>query len=560
MKKVNDLIIEENQKLDKYIGALIGAAAGDALGWPNEQNSKNTSKEALKDKELFQKWTRRDGTRFWLHNEDIFPGEYSDDTQLIIATARSLRFGNSWSKHFTRIELPVWLSYERGGGGATKRAAEVWRRGSNPWNPETEKKADIDRYFNAGGNGVAMRILPHLFGNENNWDEISRQVFLNGISTHGHPRALIGALIYADALQYLLNNEKTLGYGELVEFLLTRKEKWGVYSTDKIESWKYASELAHKGDYNKTWSDVISEVIKLLQIVKDGLNQGTLDMGNEVLEKLGCFDKNVNGSGTVTAVAAIYLASKYASSPRLALTEAAYLKNGDTDTLASMVGGLLGMLYGSEFLSLAWLDVQDYKFIKELIHYKPKVGEQIKAPIFDYYKDEIRSKIKKMKIGDSLTFIPFGELKLRDKKLNKPNTEGILVHTLKLVSEEGQTIFVKTYEKSKVEAADKSIEISQTLTNQNFYQDQLSIEEFDKKIINKPALDSTKVRGLVNILPSNMNSDLLFLFIADVMDEVERSGNKANSMESINFLLNRWEKHSIDAKDINKAIQVIMKY
>lgn len=31
-------------KKEKYTGALIGAAIGDALGWPNEQNSKNISK------------------------------------------------------------------------------------------------------------------------------------------------------------------------------------------------------------------------------------------------------------------------------------------------------------------------------------------------------------------------------------------------------------------------------------------------------------------------------------------------------------------------------------
>lgn len=550
----------ENQKLDKYVGALIGAAAGDALGWPNEQNCKNISKVTPKDKEMFQKWTRREGGRFWSHNDDIFPGEYSDDTQLIIATARSLRHGTSWSKHFTRVELPVWLSYERGGGGATKRSADAWKKGSNPWNPETEKKPDIDRYFNAGGNGVAMRILPHLFSNEDNWDEISRQVFLNGIMTHGHPRALIGALVYADALLYLLNNEKTLGYGELVEFLLGRKDKWGVYSTEKIESWKHASEIAHKGAYNKTWSDVIDEVIKLLEIVKDGLNQGALDMGNEVLEKLGCFDKNVNGAGTVTAVAAIYLASKYASSPRLALTEAAYLKNADTDTLASMVGGLLGMLHGSEFLSMAWLDVQDYKFLKELVYYKPKTDEQIKAPIFDYYNSEIKLKLKQMRIGDRFTFIPFGELTLKDKRLNKANMDGILVHTLKLVSEEGQSLFVKTYEKSKTEIVDKAIDKPPAQTHQKSNQDQVSIEEIEGQIKNKAVLDSTKVRGLVNILPSNMENDLFFIFIADVMDEVERRGSKANSVESLNFILKRWGKHNITAKDIEKAIQVIIKY
>jgi hypothetical protein len=281
---------------------------------------------------------------------------------------------------------------------------------------------------------------------------------------------------------------------------------------------------------------------------------------NEVLEKLGCFDKNVNGAGTVTAVAAIYLASKYASSPRLALTEAAYLKNADTDTLASMVGGLLGMLHGSEFLSMAWLDVQDYKFLKELVYYKPKIDEQIKAPIFDYYNNEIKLKLKQMRMGDRFTFIPFGELTLKDKRLNKANIDGIIVHTLKLVSEEGQSLFVKTYEKSKTEVAGKAIDKPPAQTNQKSNQDQVSIEELEGQTKNKAVLDSTKVRGLVNILPSNMKNDLFFLFIADVMDEVERKGSKANGMESLNFILKRWEKHNITAKDIEKAIQVIIKY
>jgi len=550
----------EEPKIDKYVGALIGAAAGDALGWPSEQNSKNVSKLASKDKEMFQKWERREGTKYWSHIEYICPGEYSDDTQLIIATARSLRFGNSWSKHFTRVELPAWLSYERGGGGATKRSAEAWKKGSNPWNPETEKKADIERYFNAGGNGVAMRILPHLFKNENNWDEISRQVFLNGIMTHGHPRALVGALVYSHALHYLLNNENTLGYGELVEFLLNNKEKWSRYSTDKIQSWSNASEIAHKGEYNKTWSAVIDEVVDLLRIVQDGLNQGTLDMGYEVLEKLGCFDKSVNGAGTVTAVAAIYLASKYASSPRLALTEAAYLKNADTDTLASMVGGLLGILHGTKFLSVAWLDVQDYKFLKELAYYKPQLDEQFNEPVFDYFNNEIKQKLKQMKIGDCLTFSPFGELLLADKKLNSPNIDGILVHTLKLKSTEGQSLFVKTYEKSKTEKSINSIGKSSFQRDHKPDLNQITIEAHEGNFKNKPMLDAIKVRGLVNILPSKLSNDLCFLFLADIMDEIEKRGNKANCVESLNFLLNRWKKHNILAKDIEKAIQVITEY
>lgn len=547
----------ENQKLDKCLGGLIGAAVGDALGWPQEQNSKNVSKDNPKDKEMFQKWIRRDGYRVWSHDEEIYPGEYSDDTQLIIATARSLRYGSGWSKYFTRVELPAWLSYERGGGGATKRAAEAWKRGNNPWNLEKEKKIDVEKYFNAGGNGVAMRILPHIFRNEDNWNEVINQVFLNGIYTHGHPRALIGAILYADSLIYLLNNKKTLGYGELVEYLLGRKEQWGSFpNVQKIENWLNAANTICQDKYMDIWGSVVEEVIDQLKVAKAGLNEGALDMGNDVLEHLGCFDKKVNGSGTVTTVAAIYLASKYASSPRLALNEAAHLKNADTDTLASMVGGLIGVLHGSEFLSVSWLDVQDYEYLKGLIHQKNIVEEPVKAPLFDYYNDQLKAYLKQAKIGDKLTVQPFGRLTLIEKRLNKSNTKGTLVNTLKFVSDEGQSIFVKTYE--------KGVEIKETLgqgkSDHEAEQQQIQTEKVSIGGSYKPLLDSRKVRGLVNLFPDKLEVDICLQFIADVMSELERSGSGKIEQRGFQYLVEKWAKYRFDTKSIEKAIKVIIQY
>ncbi|HDR6315503.1 MULTISPECIES: ADP-ribosylglycohydrolase family protein [Bacillus] len=551
----------ENQKLDKWLGALVGAAAGDALGWPNEQNSKNISKAPHKEQEIFQKWERRDGGRFWSHYEEIHPGEYSDDTQLIIATARSLSHGSNWNKLFSKVELPAWISYERGGGGATKRAAETWRKGSNPWNVEKESKEDVQRYFSAGGNGVAMRILPHVFRREGAWAEVKHQVFLNGIFTHGHPRALIGALVYADALTYLQNIEKTLGYGELVDYLLERREEWGSFpNVQKLDSWMNAANLVFKDNYMGLWDEVTEEVLEQLKIIKEGLDQGALDIGDEVLKKLGCFDKKVNGSGTVTAVASIYLASKYASSPRLAIIEAAYLKNADTDTLASMVGGLLGILHGSEFLSVSWLDVQDYEYLKSLIHQENKEDTKLNGPLFDYYNPEMKAKFKHLQVGDILRAEPFGRLMLKDKHINRPNAKNAIVNTLKFVTEEGQHIFVKTYEKGSVEdeypLKDSKCNMLVNQSISRYQQQQTRPSGYP----DKPVLDSRKIRGLSNILPEKLEFDLCLQFIADIMDEIERNGSGGINQNGLKFLEQRWMKHQIDMKDIEKAVNVILKY
>ena len=153
---------------EKYKGAMLAAAIGDALGWPNEQNSNNLNKH-YNELNAFVEWSRKCGGRYWPYEERICAGEYSDDTQLLIATLRSLLRGNQWGTYFRQVELPAWLEYQRGGGGATKRAAKVWAKGISPWDERNDEKL-IRSYYMAGGNGVVMRIMPHVIKNEEDID------------------------------------------------------------------------------------------------------------------------------------------------------------------------------------------------------------------------------------------------------------------------------------------------------------------------------------------------------------------------------------------------------
>ncbi len=549
---------QEKPRSDKYLGAMVGAAIGDALGWPNEYNSKNIRREPPKNKQMFQKWLRRNSASFWSHEEEIYPGEYSDDTQLLIATARSLQYGENWSKQFTKIELPAWITYERGGGGATKRAATAWKEGNNPW---SGKKPDIERYFNAGGNGVAMRILPHVFGKEQNPDEVMHQVVLNGIFTHGHPRALIGATLYADALIYLADTTKTLGYGELVDVLLKRKDIWGkLPNLQKLDSWLSIADKTLKSKYMEIWDVVVGETIELLETAKEGLSKGALDIGSGVLEKMGCFDRKINGSGTVTAVAAIYMTSKYASNPHQGLLEAAYLKNADTDTLASMLGGLLGMLHGTEFISVSWIDVQDYEYLKKLTHLEPKNNElnNIKD-VLDYNNSVFNSKIKQLKPGDTLFALPFNTLTVKEKRPNKSYASGSIIHTLKLVSEEGQSIFIKIFEKApETKQPQGNIIGQQTLELDK--KPNIKEQPYNNKKATKPVLDANKIRSLANLLPENMPSAQCFFFISDILAEIERSVAGKIDEEGFNVLINRWKKYYISKEHIDKVQRVILYY
>ncbi|MDB9315949.1 ADP-ribosylglycohydrolase family protein [Spirulina sp. CS-785/01] len=346
--------------LTKAKGALVGAAVGDALGWPQEFPKKRLDpppKNQEIQKAVFQEWKRRSGNRYFPYEELIRAGEYSDDTQLLLCTARSLLYGEKWYGHFTQRELPLWTKYERGGGGATKRAVKSWLEGTPPW--LSDKK---DRYFEAGGNGVAMRILPHcIWGmNEDNFQSIAQNIILNGIATHGHPRALLGGLVYGYAVWLALKKQDTLPYGELIQRVILESEVWSKFPDHHPIMPKIAN--FNSAEYKNQWEKTIEEIQQLLQIAQEGLSQGALSIEKAILEKIGCFGKE-KGSGTITSIASIFLASSYAVEPINGLKLAAFSQGSDTDTLASMTGGILGAIKGIEWLGELSNQIQDAQYL-----------------------------------------------------------------------------------------------------------------------------------------------------------------------------------------------------
>ena len=354
-------------KTSKSVGAMLGAAFGDALGWPNERIAKsNASKQTQGRLHDFKRWTRRSGGRFFPHEEIIEEGGYSDDTQLILCLSRSLLKGEAWWEHFTQVELPFWSVYERGGGGATKRAVESWLDGVMPWS-SSRKPQDVKRYYDAGGNGVAMRVLPHvLLLGEKEFPRIATNIFLDGIATHGHPRALLGALAYGFALWAAFRKDSKLVYGELVEELIKSVDHWSALpATPNIPpEWRSQAEKSLQ-DYMKLWESAKAEVMEYLEVCRAELSKGALSLDDDVLKKLQCFNSKISGAGTVAAISSVYLASRHAADPINGVVKAAFAIGSDTDTIASMRGGLLGCINGSDWLSPVKQGIQDAAYIEK---------------------------------------------------------------------------------------------------------------------------------------------------------------------------------------------------
>lgn len=369
----------------KAEGAFIAFAAGDALGWPQEIPSKTLGGARLRRPDpAFQNWTRRGGNRFAAFEEPVARGEYSDDTQLLLAVARSRCLaGESWWSLLTRTELPLWTVYERGGGGATKRAAGHWVDGHAPW--KAEKAADRAAYFKAGGNGAAMRALPHAIHRaaDVSPETLLREVALDAVATHGHPRAILGALLFAYAAWSLLRATGTVSYGEIVERVIHEQDLWShpPVPPQGGNEWTATADSAIGETFGSLWTSVVDETIDALRVVEHGLGRGVLADDRSLLEKVGCFSAS-KGAGTVTTVAALYLCARYASQPEQAVLVPAFSHGADTDTLAAMSGGLAGCLSGTEWIPQEWLEVQDALYLRNMARslatHRP--ADQLKMP------------------------------------------------------------------------------------------------------------------------------------------------------------------------------------
>ncbi|KJE20118.1 ADP-ribosylglycohydrolase [Frankia torreyi] len=350
--------------IDRVIGAFLGAAAGDALGWPQERREQVRlpgERDPLPGE--FAPWTRVAGGRFRPRLEPVNSGEYSDDTQLLLCVARArLSGGARWLDQLRDVELPTWLLYERGGGAAVKRASRSWASGVAPWSNK-----DSDRYFDAGANGVAMRVAPHALDARTQSRQIALDdAFSDGILTHGHPRALIGARLHVQAVWNLTRLDHSLGYGALIDDLIDDKQ-WAELPSHSVVPEDWVRNFERRGeDFSVSWNKVTSEAIDLLRLGHAAVRRGAVALMRPVLAEMGCLERATSGSGTVTAAAATFVASRTAADPLTGLRETAYLAGGDTDTLASMTGSLLGAIHGSDWLGHLAKDLQDAKLIRNV--------------------------------------------------------------------------------------------------------------------------------------------------------------------------------------------------
>jgi ADP-ribosylglycohydrolase len=330
------------------VSSAVWAAWGDALGFITELTTSlgEVSRRSGGAKvESTVPWSRRIGGRFG-PMVDLPAGTYSDDTQLRLAVSRSIRANGRFDvEAFSKIELPIFLSYEMRAGRGTKAAAYELMKRHVRWSSNFFEN-DRANYFNAGGNGAAMRIQPHVWSAQgHNPRQFMGWVAADAIVTHGHPRGVVGAVIHANALSSVLRRGQIPDpevWPQIVEYAATipdlmqeneaLRDRW-------LPMWEKGA--------GKPWRKAVDETIIQGKSMAAEAQRAARSDDREasyrgLVTALGGKRRETMGSGMIAAVASLVAAWLYRDDPVAGLLMITNQLGTDTDTIATLSGALLG--------------------------------------------------------------------------------------------------------------------------------------------------------------------------------------------------------------------------
>ena len=364
--------------------SALWAAYGDALGFMTERTDargllwrmgKNSVTET-------QPWRRR--IPGFSGPAIEFPaGSYSDDTQLRLCVARAIGADGYFDvEAFAKIELVIWQAYALGAGRASKQAAANLSRRDVNWFTNFYKGKNAS-YWASGGNGAAMRIQPHVWTARDlrNRDALATSILCDTVCTHGHPRAIAGAILHGWWLARVLDTgfvpEPADWYKDVEE--LTRIEYWvdqnEMLSAFWVAAWKQNNEHGLKDAMSNVRDELTRDIHSLMA-------PSLIDADySELVRRIDGFDPKQSGSGTKTVLLAMTLAWRHRNSGvEKAVIEAANALGSDTDTVATMVGAVLGALSAEPPKGV----LQDRAYIKASAErlYRIAQGEQEDAFLY----------------------------------------------------------------------------------------------------------------------------------------------------------------------------------
>lgn len=295
---------------------IIGFAIGDALGVPAEFKSRNE----------LERYPITDMVGYGTYN--LPEGTWSDDTSMTLATIHSIIETGTIDTNNIADKFLKW--YRHAEYTATNETFDI---GRTTLQALAKYELKQDEAFNCGGygeydngNGSLMRILPIAYYIYYNNIKDNKKIYkiVKDVSsiTHAHDVSVLGCYIY---VIYTLS-------------LLEGKDKNKAYMTIK------------KADYSMFSENALN---KYSRILKDDISKFELD--------------EISSSGyvvsTLEAVIWLFLNS---NDYNITILKAVNLGE-DTDTVAAITGGLLGIYYGIDSIKDNWKQtLKRYDYIVDL--------------------------------------------------------------------------------------------------------------------------------------------------------------------------------------------------
>ena len=326
---------------DQVRRSALWAAYGDALGWISELVDEKGLNRRTLGKPLRQPiaWKRRIGGRAGV-TVDLPVGCYSDDSQLRLATARSIRPDGFDVEAFSKVELPVWPSYALGGGRSTSAAAANLAKPRVQWFANTFKG-----WGNSGGNGAAMRIQPHVWvaSAPDAPNSFLLDVVRNALCTHSHPNGLMGAVLHSLTLSSAMRDGHYPSPDDLMDAAKVAAEIPELIDRDiEISQYWRPTFERDSGKFAEAWGNTVDECRTAIEAIAEIPKQESEKGYEAIVNCLMLRDPVKRGSGMLTALAAVGLIW-CEPRPEEALRIAANVMGTDTDTIATMAGAILGV-------------------------------------------------------------------------------------------------------------------------------------------------------------------------------------------------------------------------
>ena len=282
---------------------ILGFAIGDALGVPAE----------FKSREELKQYPITDMIGNGTHN--VPAGTWSDDTSMTLATIHSIIETGTINTNDIADKFIKWLK-----NAEYTATNEVFDVGRTTLHSLERYELKQDEAVNCGGNGEydngngsLMRILPiaYYIYNKHIKDDNKIYELVRDVSsiTHAHEISVLGCYIYT---RYCL-------------LLLDGKDKFEAYKEIKQLNYEMFSEYS---------------LNKYRRILQDDISNISVD--------------SISSSGyVVSTLEAVMWSFLKTEDYNTAILKAVNLGD-DTDTVAAITGGLLGMYYGSISIKANW--------------------------------------------------------------------------------------------------------------------------------------------------------------------------------------------------------------